>query len=158
MNDMLERLTDGFPVKLMGGILFLTFEKQLAMLLLFGILIFLDCLTRWIAISHVHLVSCGRQLTFLEAVYGIREARRQRLISSEIMKKRGTEKLILYNLCVAAGIVSDALLEEAGTSTGGMAGIVVSYLAATEALSVIENLSDAGVSSMTELLKKLRGR
>ena len=35
MNDMLERLTDGFPVKLMGGILFLTFEKQLAMLLLF---------------------------------------------------------------------------------------------------------------------------
>lgn len=39
-----------------------------------------------------------------------------------------------------------------------MAGIVVSYLAATEALSVIENLLDAGVSSMTELLKKLRGR
>lgn len=34
MNDMLERLTDGFPLKLMGGILFLTFEKQLAMLLL----------------------------------------------------------------------------------------------------------------------------
>ena len=128
---MLERLTDGFPMKLMGGILFLTLEKQLAMLLLFGILIFLDCFTRWIAISHAHLVSCGRQPTFLEAVCGIREARRQRLISSEIMKKRGTEKLILYNL---------------------------SYLAATEALSVIENLSDAGVSSMTELLKKLRGR
>lgn len=35
---MLERLTDGFPMKLMGGILFLTLEKQLAMLLLFGIL------------------------------------------------------------------------------------------------------------------------
>ena len=48
--------------------------------------------------------------------------------------------------------------QEAGASTDGMAGIVVSYLAATEALSVIENLSDAGVSSMTELLKKLRGR
>ena len=146
MNDMLERLTDGFPMKLMGGVLFLTLEKQLAMLLLFGILIFLDCFTRWIAISHAHLVSCGRQPTFLEAVCGIREARRQRLISSEIM------------LCVAAGIVSDALLQEAGASTDGMAGIVVSYLAATEALSVIENLSDAGVSSMTELLKKLRGR
>lgn len=143
---MLERLTDGFPMKLMGGVLFLTLEKQLAMLLLFGILIFLDCFTRWIAISHAHLVSCGRQPTFLEAVCGIREARRQRLISSEIM------------LCVAAGIVSDALLQEAGASTDGMAGIVVSYLAATEALSVIENLSDAGVSSMTELLKKLRGR
>ena len=155
---MLERLTDGFPMKLMGGILFLTLEKQLAMLLLFGILIFLDCFTRWIAISHAHLVSCGRQPNFLEAVCGIREARRRRLISSEIMKKRGTEKLILHNLCVAAGIVSDALLQEAGASTDGMAGIVVSYLAATEALSVIENLSDAGVSSMTELLKKLRGR
>lgn len=88
---MFERLTDGFPMKLMGGILFLTLEKQLAMLLLFGILIFLDCFTRWIAISHAHLVSCGRQPTFLEAVCGIREARRQRLISSEIMKKRGTE-------------------------------------------------------------------
>ena len=35
MNDMLERLTDGFPMKLMGGILFLTLEKQLAMLLPF---------------------------------------------------------------------------------------------------------------------------
>lgn len=92
---MFERLTDGFPMKLMGGILFLTLEKQLAMLLLFGILIFLDCFTRWIAISHAYLVSCGRQPTFLEAVCGIREARRQRLISSEIMKKRGTEKLIL---------------------------------------------------------------
>lgn len=31
---MLERLTDGFTMKLMGGILFLTLEKQLAMLLL----------------------------------------------------------------------------------------------------------------------------
>ena len=50
---MLERLTDGFPMKLMGGILFLTLEKQLAMLLLFGILIFLDCFTRWIAISGI---------------------------------------------------------------------------------------------------------
>ena len=89
MNDMLERLTDGFPVKLMGGILFLTFEKQMEMLLLFGILIILDCLTRWIAISYEHLVSCGRQPTFLDAVYGIREARREHLISSEIMKKRG---------------------------------------------------------------------
>lgn len=91
---MLERLTDGFPMKLMGGILFLTLEKQLAMLLLFGILIFLDCFTRWIAISHAHLVSCGRQPTFLEAVCGIREARRQRLISSEIMKKRGPPRTV----------------------------------------------------------------
>ena len=73
---MLERLTDGFPMKLMGGILFQTLEKQLAMLLLFGILIFLDCFTRWIAISHAYLVSCGRQPTFMEAVCGIREARR----------------------------------------------------------------------------------
>lgn len=38
-----------------------------------------------------------------------------------------------------------------------MVSLAISYLAASEALSVIENLSEAGFTSMALLLKRLKG-
>ena len=72
------------------------------------------------------------------------------------MKEQGLSKLILYNFCVLVSASADYLLSESGHPSG-MVSLAVSYLAAAEALSVMENLSEAGFSSITFLLKRMKG-
>ncbi len=74
------------------------------------------------------------------------------------MKKRGVEKLILYDITLMTALLVDALLEEAGAMDTALLPLAVSYLAMTEALSILENLSDAGAKAAGELSQKLRGR
>ena len=82
-------------------------------------------------------------------------ARRKGLISSKVMKEAGLSKLFLYNICVIAAGLGDYLLSSAG-SPSGLSAIAVSYLSSAEALSVTENLSEAGVKSMAGLLELFR--
>ena len=39
-----------------------------------------------------------------------------------------------------------------------MTSFIVGYMSVTEILSIIENLSDAGVSSLSRLAEKLKGK
>lgn len=72
------------------------------------------------------------------------------------MKEEGLSKLILYSLSVLIASSTDFLLVSSGQS-GGMTALVVSYLTSTEALSIVENLSEAGLPSMISLLQKMKG-
>ena len=47
-------------------------------------------------------------------------------------------------------------MEEAGAADISMTPMAVSYLTMTEALSILENLQDAGGKGAGELLKRLR--
>lgn len=91
----------------------------------------------------------------LLSLLSIPEARRKGLISSKVMKEAGLSKLFLYNICVIAAGLGDYLLSSAG-SPSGLSAIAVSYLSSAEALSVTENLSEAGVKSMAGLLELFR--
>ena len=73
--------------------------QQSLMLLIFIGLLFLDCVTRWMAISYGRLKEMGqRAIGLWQVVQEIPAARRAGLISSQVMKRRGIEKMVLYLL------------------------------------------------------------
>ena len=156
IDESFEKLLEGFPLKILGGFLLIHVDKHLSLFLLFALLIFLDCFTRWMAISYRRLKEYGLTVGLLDAIRGIGAARRDRLIRSDVMKKRGVEKLILYDLAILTSILVDALMEEAGAADISMTPMAVSYLTMTEALSILENLQDAGGKGAGELLKRLK--
>ena len=76
-------------------------------------------------------------------------------ISSEVMRNQGLSKLLVYIICVTTAALSDKMLA-AVNSQNWMVSLMVGYMIVTEALSVIENLSDAGVGNLANLVKKLK--
>lgn len=139
-----------------AGMTFLTFETQFIMFMVFIFLVFMDCFTRWMALGAAFLKNHGHAEPGLwEACRAIPAARRAGLISSQVMKKQGMEKLILYNVSVMTAAGADFLLKSSGTAPF-LTSAIVSYLVVTETLSIIENLSEAGVGGFAHLADKLR--
>lgn len=152
-----EELSSHFPLKAALSIFFLALVHHALMFLCFSLLVLLDLGSRWIAISAELLRAEGKSSpTLLAMLRAIPRARRLGLICSSVMKEQGLSKLILYNFCVLVSASADYLLSESGHPSG-MVSLAVSYLAAAEALSVMENLSEAGFSSITFLLKRMKG-
>lgn len=161
MNEMInyygKELFEQVPLKLTGTLLFMGLARQALLFLCFASLVTVDLISRWLAISADLLRAEGHPSPSLMAMAkAIPRARRLGLIRSSIMKEQGLSKLLLYGLCVFASGMADWALASAGEPSG-MSAIAVSYLSATEALSVIENLSEAGVESMGRLLTRLKG-
>ena len=141
-----------------AGMTFLTFETQFIMFMVFIFLVFMDCFTRWMALGAAFLKNHGHAEPGLwEACRAIPTARRAGLISSQVMKKQGMEKLILYNVSVMTAAGADFLLKSSGTAPF-LTSAIVSYLVVTETLSIIENLSEAGVGSLEKLAQQVRKR
>lgn len=141
-----------------AGMTFLTFETQFIMFMVFIFLVFMDCFTRWMALGAAWLKNQGNMNPGLwEACRAIPAARRAGLISSQVMKKQGMEKLILYNVSVMTAAGADFLLKSSGTAPF-LTSAIVSYLVVTETLSIIENLSEAGVGSLEKLAQQVRKR
>lgn len=141
---------------IVGAIVALLFEKHFALFLGFTALVFLDCFTRWLAISHAYLVELGEEKPSLWRCFvALRQTRAAGKISSSVMRNQGLSKLMVYVICVATAALSDKMLV-AVNSNNWMLTLMVGYMIVTEALSVIENLSDAGVDNMLGLAKKLK--
>lgn len=141
-----------------AGMTFLTFETQFIMFMVFIFLVFMDCFTRWMALGAALLKNHGHAEPGLwEACRAIPAARRAGLISSQVMKKQGMEKLILYNVSVMTAAGADFLLENSG-ATPFLTSAIVSYLVVTETLSIIENLSEAGAGGFEKLAQQVRKR
>lgn len=141
-----------------AGMTFLTFETQFIMFMVFIFLVFMDCFTRWMALGAAFLKNHGHAEPGLwEACRAIPAARRAGLISSQVMKKQGMEKLILYNVSVMTAAGADFLLKSSGTAPF-LTSAIVSYLVVTETLSIIENLSEAGVGGFEKLAQQVRKR
>lgn len=112
----------------------------------FIILIILDLATKWLALTKP-LTEGG---TLAEEIRMIPEAHRQGLISSDVMKTRFVSKIMMYMLIAFASGVVDFMFKDMHMPAFFMT-VCIGYLAATELLSVIENLNDAGVSALADL-------
>lgn len=112
----------------------------------FIILIILDLATKWLALAKP-LTEGG---TLAEEIRMIPEAHRQGLISSDVMKTRFVSKIMMYMLIAFASGVVDFMFKDMHMPAFFMT-VCIGYLAATELLSVIENLNDAGVSALADL-------
>ncbi len=159
INNVLDKLWDYFSLKMIiGALLALVTHKYSILMLGFGVLLYLDILTKWIAISYAYLVEQGNEApAFFDAVKGINSARKARKINSTEMRTRGVSKLFVYCICFLMAAIFDLMSMAAGGSSQ-IVQIVCGYLAMNEALSIIENLGDAGVKSMARLYELLQRR
>lgn len=118
----------------LAAILALLLHKHAILFYAFSVLVFLDCLTKWIAIAHDYLISQGQNPTVLQSLIGIKVARSKGLISSEVMKHRFLGKICVYLLCVMAAASADLIMVELYKPTWAV-GTIIGYLTATELLS-----------------------
>ena len=99
IEEAARRLMDLFPLKAAAGVCLLSLEQHALMFLAFSLLVAMDCLSRWLAISAGMLKEKSGEIPpLLLSLLSIPEARRKGLISSKVMKEAGLSKLFLYNI------------------------------------------------------------
>ena len=159
VHAVLDKMGETLNFKVIAGaVLGLVTNKYSILMVGFGALLYIDILTKWIAISYAYLVEQGYETpAFFDAVKGINSARKARRINSTEMRKRSVSKLFVYSICFLMAAIFDLMSMAAGANTQ-ILQIVCGYLAMNEALSIIENLGDAGVESMGRLYELLKRR
>ena len=160
LRNSLENVLNMAPLKTaLGAIIAALLYKHVIMFYCFVGLVFLDCFTRWLAISHDYLVANEKKEkpSLWKSFCSISRARAAGKISSTIMRDRGLSKIMVYIVAVFTSAISDKLLLSIG-SQPWLVSLIIGYLTVTEALSVVENLSDAGVGSLGRIIDKIKGR
>lgn len=148
-----QTLWGSFSIKaLIAAIIALILHKHSVLFMAFTFLVFLDCFTKWIELSYKNLQTVGiENPTFAQSFFNIRKARRAGAISSEVMKHRFLGKMFVYIICALAAAVVDVVMSFL-SKPGWAVEVVISYLVAVELLSIVENLSSAGVEQLTALV------
>lgn len=160
LRNSLENVLNMAPLKTaLGAIIAALLYKHVIMFYCFVGLVFLDCFTRWLAISHDYLVANEKKEkpSLWKSFCSISRARAAGKISSTIMRERGLSKIMVYIVAVFTSAISDKLLLSIG-SQPRLVSLIIGYLTVTEALSVVENLSDAGVGSLGRIIDKIKSR
>ena len=160
LRKSLENVLNMAPLKTaLGAIIAALLYKHVIMFYCFVGLVFLDCFTRWLAISHDYLVANEKKEkpSLWKSFCSISRARAAGKISSTIMRETGLSKIMVYIVAVFTSAISDKLLLSIG-SQPWLVSLIIGYLTVTEALSVVENLSDAGVGSLGRIIDKIKGR
>ena len=143
-----------------AAILAVLLHKHAVLFMAFSALIFIDCFTRWMSLSYKRLQQVGMTVpSVMQIIVGIKAARSEGLISSEVMKHRVVGKLIVYILCVLAAALVDVCMIELHQPSWAVP-LVAGYLVVTELLSICENLNDAGIEAvqgLVNIIKKRRG-
>ena len=73
------------------------------------------------------------------------------------MRKTFFSKMVTYLLLIIGASIVDYMIKDSG---GGVMAVslVITYLSMTELLSIVENLDEAGVSAMHDLIDLIKGR
>lgn len=141
-----------------AAILAILLHRHAILFYAFSLLVFLDCLTKWIAIARNHLLQQGEDNPSLwQACCAIPAARAAGEIKSEVMKHRFLGKICVYLLCVMAAASADLIMVELTKPTWAV-GTIIGYLTATELLSIVENLDAAGVEAAQGLVTIIKKR
>lgn len=147
-------ITTGWPFKLAGGAVLLIVARHAALFTAFSLLVALDLFTKFIALSYKLIKAQGDdEPSLLDAVKAIPKAHRQRVINSYEMRTKFTRKIIAYIIVVMATGIVDFMIGHANFGP-----MVIAYLASAELLSIVENLDDAGVSAVHDLVAIIKRR
>lgn len=159
INKAACRLGDYWEVKVVAGGMLAAVQFHFQLMSLFVALIVIDLATKWIELAYNTIKTDGYTPSLLESIKAIPQAHRKGVISSKAMKTQFCGKIIVYVIVVMAGSIMDTMTVQVH-SYGLVMPLCVSYLAASEILSIIENLDDAGVSAVHDLaalIKRKRG-
>lgn len=159
--SQLKSLAEAWPAKVAATVVNIVlgevFQLHLHIFLVFALLEILDCFTKWLALSckRIKDKKPTAEPTLLDCVRGIPAAHRAHYIKSEAMRKQFANKMLTYLLLIVCASVSDFAIRLIG-KPDILLSVVVAYISATEFLSVLENLNDAGVSIVAGLLVKVK--
>ena len=141
-----------------AAILAILLHKHAVLFMAFTALVFIDCFTRWMSLSYKRLQQTGVEFpTVMQIIIGIKAARSEGLISSEVMKHRFVGKVIVYILCVLAAVLVDLAMITLQQPVWAVP-LVAGYLVITELLSICENLNDAGIEAVQGLVNVIKKR
>lgn len=157
INKAACRLGDCWQAKVVAGGILAAAQFHAQLMSLFVLLIIIDLITKWIALAHNTIRTEEYVPDLLKSIKAIPDAHRMGVISSKKMKTQFCGKAIVYVIVVAAGSVMDSMTTQVH-SYGLVMPLCVSYLAASELLSIIENLDDAGVSAVHDLVAIIKRR
>lgn len=147
-------IPDGWPYKILMGILLIAMSKHIMLFTAFAVLVALDLFAKFIALSYHWLIENNvEKPSLVDSIRGIPAAHRARIINSYEMKTQFAGKIFAYMFLVIAGGLADILVGHVN-----FAQIVIAYLASTELLSIVENLDDAGVSMVHNLAAVIKKR
>lgn len=160
MDDIantLKNLTHDMVLKLLASSILVALFYHAVLFAMFGAMVFLDLFSRWLALSHQYLVTHKQEATLIDCFWGIKKAHKAGLISSYVMRKTFFSKMITYLILIVGASIVDYMIK--GSGGGVMAvSLVITYLSMTELLSIVENLDEAGVSAMHDLIDLIKGR
>lgn len=152
-----SRLIDGWPFKIaVGGVITLV-QFHLELITLFAVLIVIDLLTKWLALAYEFIKTESNAPTVIDTIHAMPAAHRAGVISSRQMKNQFLLKMGVYVLVTIVSGIADIMIS-AVHHPAVLMELCISYLAASELLSIIENLNDAGVSVLSGLVQLIRAR
>lgn len=145
MAKYITELINYWQYKIIAGVLATIFTDDFfKLVLIFSMLEILDIATRMVAESKacwhaLYPETKGSIMTYLHFLW---QARKWRYIRSDGLRS-GSDKLLTYLLLILAATTVDSALKIAGADKILLCtGIVCGFLAVTELLSIIENVSE----------------
>lgn len=129
--------------------------KHIQVLGVFILLVFVDLLTKWAAISYKMLIDMGAKpenLSPLTKWQAIPVAFGKGLISSNQMRKPFVKKTLTYVFATLAAVCFDLMAGGIGGQSNFAVNLVWLYLGSAEFISILENMRDGGNDSMGRFL------
>ena len=150
LQKAIDSLKDHLPAKVVGSVVISSLADIGSLLMVFCGLEFLDLLTKWISLSHDYWVNTyGKEFTdkygcLWAYIKWLPECRRFKYINSSAMKNKFTSKMLTYTILILTTCWADLCIKKVG-GVAFISTIGVSMISLTEALSIVENLSSAGI-------------
>lgn len=162
MGEAWRTLTDSFVLKALLAVIadvaiYMIGLKHVQVLGIFILLVFLDLITKWAAISYQMLIDLGvspDNISGSDKYIAIPVAWGKGLISSKHMRKPFVTKVLTYCLATAGAWCFDFM---AGNYAFAV-NLVWLYLGSVEFLSILENMRDGGNSTISGLLELVQSK
>lgn len=160
--DAWRTLTESFAIKALLAVIaevgiYMLGLKHVQVLGIFILLVFLDLITKWAAISYQMLIDLGASpdnISGSDKYIAIPAAWGKGLISSKHMRKPFVTKVLTYCLATGAAWCFDFM---AGNYAFAV-NLVWLYLGSVEFLSILENMRDGGNSTISGLLELVQSK
>ena len=160
--DAWRTLTESFAIKALLAVIaevgiYMLGLKHVQVLGIFILLVFLDLITKWAAISYQMLIDLGASpdnISGSDKYIAIPVAWGKGFISSKHMRKPFVTKVLTYCLATAGAWCFDFM---AGNYAFAV-NLVWLYLGSVEFLSILENMRDGGNSTISGLLELVQSK
>ena len=160
--DAWQTLTESFAIKALLAVIaevgiYMLGLKHVQVLGIFILLVFLDLITKWSAISYQMLIDLGANpdnISGSDKYIAIPAAWGKGLINSKHMRKPFVTKVLTYCLATAGAWCFDFM---AGNYAFAV-NLVWLYLGSVEFLSILENMRDGGNTTITGLLELVQSK